>query len=199
MAELVEQGDGVWTVQDLLSEEECRQWIERTEAMGYGDAPVTTPAGPVMAKEVRNNDRVMFDDAEVAGALWERLEPFVPRRHPRLIGDAVGLNERFRFYRYQPGQRFAWHRDGYFARPDGSETSRLTFMVYLNDGFVGGRTELTTDRDVVIEPRTGTALLFLHGLLHQGAAVTEGRKYVLRSDVMYGLSRSRGRGPDASS
>jgi prolyl 4-hydroxylase len=30
------------------------------------------------------------------------------------------------------------------------------------------------------------ALLFDHHLLHEGAAVMSGRKYVLRSDVMYG-------------
>ena len=30
------------------------------------------------------------------------------------------------------------------------------------------------------------ALIFEHELLHEGAAVTAGRKYVLRSDVMYG-------------
>ena len=30
------------------------------------------------------------------------------------------------------------------------------------------------------------ALIFDHFLLHEGAAVTRGRKYVLRSDVMYG-------------
>jgi hypothetical protein len=30
------------------------------------------------------------------------------------------------------------------------------------------------------------ALVFDHGLIHEGAAVTDGVKYVLRSDVMYG-------------
>jgi hypothetical protein len=30
------------------------------------------------------------------------------------------------------------------------------------------------------------ALIFEHQILHEGAAVISGRKYVLRSDVMYG-------------
>jgi hypothetical protein len=31
------------------------------------------------------------------------------------------------------------------------------------------------------------ALVFLHLQLHEGAPVVEGRKYVLRTDVMYAL------------
>jgi prolyl 4-hydroxylase len=34
-------------------------------------------------------------------------------------------------------------------------------------------------------PKTGTALLFQHMLLHAGTRVTEGSKLVLRSDVLY--------------
>src|SRR4051794_13433292 len=40
----------------------------------------------------------------------------------------------------------------------------------------------------------GTALLFHHPLVHQGAAVTRGREYVLRTDVMYADALSPGRG-----
>jgi len=52
---------------------------------------------------------------------------------------ASGLNERLRFYRYDPGQKFDWHQDGYYERENG-ERSQFTFMVYLNDGFGGGGT-----------------------------------------------------------
>ena len=34
-------------------------------------------------------------------------------------------------------------------------------------------------------PRTGSALIFTHPVLHEGCEVTRGRKYVLRTDVMY--------------
>ena len=55
-------------------------------------------------------------------------------------------------------------------------------MVYLNENFSGGETEL---QGYNIQPKTGTALLFPHALLHQGNAVLSGTKYVLRTDVMY--------------
>ena len=68
----------------------------------------------------------------------------------------VGLwcvNERLRFYRYDIGQQFDWHYDGAFERDNG-ERSQLTFMVYLNDGFVGGETAL---EGAIISPRKGLA------------------------------------------
>ena len=93
----------------------------------------------------------------------------------------IGLNERWRFYRYDPGQAFRWHRDGAYER-NALERSRLTFMVYLNEDFAGGETRFET---FAVRPRTGTALVFLHPLLHEGAEIERGRKYVMRSDVMY--------------
>jgi hypothetical protein len=93
------------------------------------------------------------------------------------------VNERFGCYRYAPGQRFAPHYDGAFCC-DPSEQSELTFMVYLNDGFVGGRT-VFLHHGVEVAPRAGLALLFQHQLLHEGCEVEAGVKYVLRSDVMY--------------
>ena len=55
-------------------------------------------------------------------------------------------------------------------------------MVYLNDNFQGGDTAFRGRR---IRPRKGMALIFLHSLFHEGSEVTQGVKYVLRSDVMY--------------
>lgn len=155
--------------------------IARIEALGPTDAPITTGRGFVMMPDVRNNERVMFDDHVLARELFARLAAALPdqlcgmRKH--------GVNERFRCYRYRPGQRFAAHQDGAFCR-DANEHSQLTLMVYLNEGFGGGTTRfLDDDREVV--PRSGDALLFQHRQWHEGAVVTSSVKYVLRSDVMY--------------
>lgn len=171
-----------FTIPEFMTPAACDAWIAETEAVGFDEAPVTTFGGPVLLPEVRNNTRVMIDDVPRAAALWDRLRPYVTAHdHPNGLFRPVGLNERLRFYRYTPGQVFRWHRDGSFARPSG-EHSRLTFMVYLDDDFEGGATEFT---DAAVAPRRGMALVFSHGLRHQGAVVTRGVKHVLRSDVMF--------------
>jgi predicted 2-oxoglutarate/Fe(II)-dependent dioxygenase YbiX len=169
------------TVPNFLSEAECAEQIAKAERVGFDEAPVTTSHGMVRMPEVRNNTRVMLDDVALAASLWERLRPHVPAQFDERA--ALGLNERFRFYRYDPGQFFAIHRDGHFRRENG-ERSELTFMVYLNEGYQGGETRfIESKRDVV--PRTGMALLFTHAMLHDSAPLISGRKYVLRSDVMF--------------
>lgn len=160
---------------------EAEGFIARAEALGFAAAPVSTDAGPVMDAGTRSNARVMVDDARAAATLWDRVRGHVPAH---VEGRAArGLNERLRFYRYDPGERFAVHRDGFFRRPDG-ERSFLTLLVYLNEGFEGGETTFL-DGMRAIRPMTGAAVLFPHALWHEGSAVRRGRKYVLRSDVMY--------------
>jgi len=184
------EDESIVTVSNFLSPEECEALIRRTLAEGYEDAPITTFRGFAMRPDIRNNTRVMKDDPELAGRLWERMKGFVPVHHRRIgTWHAHGLNERFRYYRYDVGQRFRLHYDGSFWRRPGEE-SQLTFMVYLNDGFAGGATafyEHDGTPRLRVEPERGMALVFEHRQLHEGAPVGSGRKYVLRTDVMYGF------------
>jgi prolyl 4-hydroxylase len=170
----------VVTVPDVLTGGDCKMLIGMLEGQGFDEAPITTIAGPVMNKQIRNNTRVIFDHQELANRIYARIEHALPM----VCGTKpVGANERFRAYRYEPGQRFAPHLDGCFQRT-ANERSELTLMIYLNDGFGGGATKFL-DYEIEVVPKTGMALLFQHRILHEGAVVTNGTKYVLRSDVMY--------------
>jgi predicted 2-oxoglutarate/Fe(II)-dependent dioxygenase YbiX len=174
-------GPLVFAIPALMSAAECAAMIARIEQLGPEAAPITTAAGFVMRPDIRNNTRVMFDDPALAAELFSRIGDAAPA--PLFGRTPAGVNERFRCYRYAPGQRFAPHHDGAFRR-SADEASELTLMVYLNDDFGGGQTAFL-DHGIAVWPRAGTALLFQHGLLHEGAVVTSGIKYVLRSDVMY--------------
>lgn len=190
MAEIYWRADNIATIARFLSAAECDDYISLGEATGFEDAPITTSRGMIMMKDVRNNDRVMIDDPARAQALYQRLAgDLTPRFQERW--SPVGFNERLRLYRYDIGQQFDWHRDGYFERPNG-ERSHFTFMVYLNDDFEGGATSFSDDGFgfgtggmLRITPARGMALLFHHPIPHRGDPVTAGRKYVLRTDVMY--------------
>ena len=167
------------TLPDVLSRVECSAAIARAEAAGFEAATIVTSGGTARDERVRNNSRLIADDVALASDLWGRVAIHVPR----FIGgrQAIGLNERFRIYRYEPGQKFSRHQDAPFRRANG-EQSLLTFMIYLNDDFGGGETAID---EFVVAPRTGMALLFRHEVVHEGRAVTRGVKYVLRSDVMF--------------
>ena len=187
--ELLTPRDDFFVVHDFLTAAECERFIGMSESAGFADAPISTLGGPVVHKAMRNNDRVMLDDDALAVELWLRLKPFVG---PHGSWQPAGLNERFRFYRYDPGQRFYWHFDGTYERSPLAR-SGLTFMIYLNGGCTGGATEFDfrdsaegPGSDLLrVTPEAGKALVFPHAVLHQGAEVTSGRKYVMRSDVMF--------------
>jgi hypothetical protein len=188
--ELLTERDDLFVIHDFLSERECQEFIALSESKGFGDAPINSLGGPMIRKDIRNNDRVMIDDLRLASDLWSRLQPFMPEQTRSWM--PIGLNERFRFYRYDPGQQFDWHCDGCFERSP-LEQSRFTFMLYLNGGCAGGATEFNfrtyggiqkSDRIVRVQPEPGKALVFIHHVLHRGAPVADGRKYVLRTDVM---------------
>ena len=171
--------DGIFTIPNFFSVQECSHRIRLSEESGFELATLSTVGGTVVDETVRNNSRVITDDQTLAAELWNRLRVALP-----VFMDgrqAIGINERFRFYRYEPGQRFVGHVDGRFRRENGEE-SRLTFMIYLNDDFMGGETSF---HDLVIAPCRGTALIFRHELFHEGRPVIQGKKYVLRSDVMF--------------
>ena len=172
----------IQTIEELLTVEECCEWINKIKAAGTDFAPINTSDGIKIDSDVRNNERVIFDDTELADKLYKKVRSFAPEQiHDRQI---VGVNERIRCYEYQIGQRFAPHSDGAFIRND-SEQSFYTFMIYLNDDFEGGETAFLVEPEKIIKPRTGMGLLFQHPIIHEGCEVKKGEKFVVRTDLMY--------------
>lgn len=183
----------IWTVHNLLSPDECAALIEKGEALGFAAATVRMRGGSQMLTGVRNNDRAEWTDADYARKLWERVRSFVPGQIENCV--ARGLDDNFRFYRYDVGQQFKRHSDGSVTAEGGTQKSRVSFLMYLNDGYEGGETVFdessaaddpaTTAPPIVIRPQTGRGLFFIHERKHEGAQVTEGRKYLLRTDVLF--------------
>ena len=157
-------------------------------------------------QNIRNNDRCIIDDAHGVNKIWDRIlrildnktelasvltAPWITQSTQR----AVGINERMRFLRYDEGTYFAPHYDGQYVRGSElgeehkGERSYVTFQLYLNQGFDGGATRFLHRRDSSVGydvvPRTGSVLLFQHDCFHEGSVLVQGRKYCVRSDIMY--------------
>jgi len=186
--------DGAFLLHNVLTPEECQQFIDTTEKMGYEDALITTGMNSmVLMKDVRDNKRVMWQTKkDVWAPIWERIKDYVPNKCSlrNRTWTPCGLNERFRFYKYEPGQVFQKHYDGAYPRTDLSEMSHMTFIIYLNGSFDDGHTTFFVKKgEVKVRPEAGKALVFYHGSsslspLHEGSACAKGMKYVLRSDLM---------------
>lgn len=171
-----------WTVDDALPADLCAAYVRRMREGPAELAPIVGDGGrPVIEPETRSNTRVMWDDADEADALLERVRRRVPAR---LSGLALaGANPRLRLYRYAEGQRHGAHWDTVVELADGVR-SMLTLVFYLNEGFAGGETEFV-ELGAAVTPRTGRALLFQHRVLHVAGEVRSGEKFVLRTDVLY--------------
>ena len=179
-------GNKLFLIPNFLSAPECAQFIAQSEDDGYEEATITNAGGvAIISSDVRNNTRLILDDETLANRLFKRAAEMLPQSW--LGWQLLAFNERFRFYRYDVGQTFNMHFDGAFARSD-DEQSQFTFLIYLNDDFAGGCTNFFDDDGALThsaKPEQGSALVFWHPMMHEGATVMRGRKYVLRTDVMY--------------
>ena len=80
---------------------------------------------------------------------------------------------------------------------DGRVSSKLTCLIYLNEGFEGGETTYFTPAYedgwlwcTRVVPRIGGCMIFPHAdtagaLVHEGSSVRAGTKYIIRTEVLY--------------
>lgn len=198
---------GAYQLHQVLAPDECRRLVELTEMLGYlEDAAVSLP------RRIRHNHNVVWvTDSETDALIWQRVA-HLANRNPELYGhkSPVGLNARFRFYRYEEGDYFDFHTDGSWpgsrvidgelvtnAYPD--RHSLMTFLIFLNDDFSGGATRFRVPlgggrgdphRDVDVRTPMGGVLCFPHGLhplhcVHSSEPVTRGVKYIIRTDMLF--------------
>jgi hypothetical protein len=193
---------------NILTPQECHALIQRSEEEGYERALIHVGDGQeIVAADIRKSDRCIMDDPDYAEMVYQRILLKL-QDHPQLLGPmvnrknrnsnyAVGLNERLRILRYDSGCYFKPHRDGYYVRSYEAgpnrlgEISGMSLLLYLNECYLGGNTrmfhvgEQNSGEGCDIVTRTGSVLLFEHECLHEGATLEKGRKYVVRTDLMY--------------
>lgn len=194
-----------FSIEQMLSQAQCNALLGLAESRGFAPTAGSYPPG------YRNNDRLVWDDAALAGDMFARL-----KAHLGAYTDALGhtwrpvaCNPRFRFCRYSHGQAFTIHRDGPYIATDvrrdaPARRTWLTVQVYLNgqESFVGGHTRFYAsaaggDPTQVFTAQTGMAIVFEHSLWHDGEAVPEGTKYVMRTDVLFEREEDQTRGIEA--
>jgi predicted 2-oxoglutarate/Fe(II)-dependent dioxygenase YbiX len=211
---ILTQVPGAFQLLNVFSKDECDRLIALSESMGYlADAAVSLP------RDVRHNDSLTWVvDQHTDVIIWDRIK--------RLMGDdqsifngklALGLNARFRFYRYKKGDYFKPHSDGSWPGSRviddqlvtdayGDRFSQMTFLILLTEDFEGGATRFLVNasdssqparrgdnvKEVDIRTAAGSVLCFPHGMhplhcIHSSEPVYNGVKYIIRTDVLFEL------------
>ncbi|XP_061178043.1 uncharacterized protein LOC133186760 [Saccostrea echinata] len=184
----ISKGKLAFVLYNVFTEEECNKYIKDSEKRGYELALVNVGGGrQVQATDVRNSSRNIWDSKEEADKILGRIRKYLPDKWKER--KLVELNERLRFLRYDPGEYFKPHFDGPYIRDNGDK-SYVTVQIYLNEGFEGGSTTFLDsyaggDCGVEVVPKTGSVLIFQHDILHEGSELIKGRKYAIRTDVMF--------------
>ena len=120
-----------------------------------------------------NNEKVGEEEADGSVMKGKRAGVCVTR-----------ITEQFNVIRYDVGEFFAPHRDTTFRA--GTEVSRLTLQVFLNDKYSGGVTSIRQGKKFYdIKAKMGSVLLIDQELRREECYVVSGKKYVMRADVMY--------------
>lgn len=208
------QVPGAFQLFNVLTKEECENLINISEQLGFlPDAAVSLP------RSIRHNDSLTWIvDEQTDGIIWQRIAHLMDDRQAIFAGSkALGLNARFRFYRYGEDDYFNPHSDGSWpgsriidnelvanAYPD--RYSQMTFLILLSEDFQGGATRFLINADDPSKPATagdnvtnvdirtpaGSVLCFPHGMhplhcIHSSVPITEGIKYIIRTDVLFEL------------
>ncbi len=203
---------GAFKILNVFSKEETTKFKEVTEELGYTeDAAVSLP------RSVRHNNNLTWViDNKTHDIIWDRVKDFMFDKDGIFDGKKVlGINKRFRFYRYDEGDFFKVHSDGSWPGSAVIERelvqdayldrySQMTFLIFLSEDFKGGETQFYVDKTDVTKPtrdiqnaeliniRTpeGSVLCFPHGFhplhcLHSSSKILSGVKYIIRTDVLF--------------
>ena len=209
---VIDEVPGAFQLLNVLSKEECQSLILAAEQLGFNqDAAVSLP------RHIRHNDSLTWVvDETTESIIWQRCKPLLSDGINAVSGLVpVGINARFRFYKYGKGDYFKHHIDGSWpgsriingknihnAYPD--RWSQMTFLMLLSEDFQGGDTQFLVNKDDATKPakngedasivnvRTpaGSVLCFPHGMhplhcLHGSTAISQGIKYIIRTDLLF--------------
>jgi hypothetical protein len=203
--ELQLQQGPAFTLSSLLTPSDCDNLIEEFETtLGFGS---------FQASKNHHGALQIVVPEHACQILSNAMRPFVDCRQveahempTRVSLEMVGINRRWRVYRYTAGseEHFAPHIDSAFPPSGhngreliwdisaGTIVSRLTLLIYLNDDFVGGETNFFSQKGEIIasvRPEAGSCLVFpqavgeealdyarLHWPLHEGSPVRSGQR-----------------------
>ncbi len=171
-----------------LPDKLCDKIIEKLGSKKWEDALINGGTdGQILDKNIRFCKRIMEIDYKLGDYIMSIVDKFLPDNITEL--KKININPMFRYLKYGPGNYFKPHYDGPYEDNNGN-VSLITIQMYLNDDFKGGETVFYDACDgkkiYTHVPKKGDIILFEQTIEHTALTVTEGIKYSVRTEVMYG-------------
>lgn len=165
-------GDSLFTLSNLLTENEIQNILAKAQSRGWKESPVSGGGhGRTGNEEPRTSKFCVLYDENISTKLYERVTSYIPD-DLSFMQDNVYFNSaskgsewtkshvfsKLRLYKYNEGDAFPEHLDYKVQRKivkmdkDRKEFRRyvqqsfLTLLVYLNDDFEGGETGYWPDQ-----------------------------------------------------
>jgi hypothetical protein len=195
-----------FVLENFFSEEECSHYIDQSLEIGY------KPLSGEYPSRYRNCERACVLSEDLSSVMWKKIVKFLTKEDIDGIkpmdfnNDGIWkpfkVNEGMKFTKYLKGQYFKPHIDGLITLKE-NESTIHTVIVYLNDDFEGGDTHflkvpeegfvkfLENSKDENYEiletyrPKKGACLIFPNYHCHSGSTLTNGTKYILRTEIVF--------------
>mmetsp|Transcript_37991 Transcript_37991/g.92473 ORF Transcript_37991/g.92473 Transcript_37991/m.92473 type:complete len:341 (-) Transcript_37991:157-1179(-) len=151
---------GAFQILNVFSPDEMKQMVDQFEMLGF-----TEDAAVTLDRRVRHNSNLnwLADDMTLR-TIWDRCKDFFMGDEYLAGKNPIGLNGRFRVYKYEGGDFFSIHTDGSWpgsrvvdgrlvqdAFP-GTAWSSYSLLIFLTDDFEGGSTDFLVNKFDPIRP-----------------------------------------------
>jgi len=170
--------DKVITVDDFFSPDECDTYVSIIDG-NRRDPNRKFASGTTFYNDV-------IKDARLAWDLYGRATRW-------LVG-VTSAAPYITMARFVQGEDFGIHTDTGTIDPRRREETKYTMLIYLNEGYTGGKT-LFYNNDftlaATVTPKKGMAVIFDIDTLHSAEKVETGAKYWIGCDLMGKISPER--------
>lgn len=166
-------------IDNFLTIEEITHYIHMAdEQSNYDTAGVRQPDGTYkIVPDYRQNKRGNIVSELLASEMFEKSKEYIPEKIREF--SLIRLDSNFKFYKYEKGDFFNWHKDG--SIKFNTEKSLVTWMLYLT---TSGMTQFENYEDV--KAVAGRLVIFNHKITHKSPPLeSEDLKIVMRTDIMY--------------
>lgn len=171
-------GHAIWTTSQLLSRDECQQWIQRAEEIRFDEGDFIFKTGKNGYERMETGGRrssatMVMNDQSFALKMITALKGHIPET----VSDKrkfTGIRESFLISKYEAGQYFAPHYDGNTSAVvgDGVQSqSEFTVVLYLSDDFTGGATHYLPGPQSEVQNPTAVQPLVGHAVIHRAVTI----------------------------